>query len=64
MFFSKFATKHPERLLKDVREVKNKTGNIFTIEVRTDIGKYKTLEYEAKDKKDASQIVAKLNYLK
>jgi len=64
VFFSKFATKHPERLLKDIRDAKIKAGNIFTIEVRTETGKYKVLEYEARDKKEGAQIVAKLGYLK
>jgi len=50
--------------LKDIRDAKIKAGNIFTIEVRTETGKYKVLEYEARDKKEGAQIVAKLGYLK
>jgi hypothetical protein len=64
VFFSKFATKHPERLLKDIKDSAIKNGNMLTITVRTEAGKPKTLEYEAKDRKEANQIVAKLHYLK
>jgi hypothetical protein len=55
---------NPERLLKDVREVKLCNGNMFQIEVRTEGNKFKTTLYEASDRKTAKQIVAKLIYLK
>jgi hypothetical protein len=55
---------NPERLLKDVRDVKLCNGNTFQIEVRTEGNKYKTTLYEAADRKIAKQIVTKLIYLK
>jgi len=42
VFFSKFSTKHPERLIKDVKDAKHIQGINFSIDVRiVETGKVK-----------------------
>lgn len=64
VFFSKFSTKHPERLLKDIKDARVKKDNIFCIEVKVEGTRTKNIEYEAPDKRTALQIVAKIRYIK
>jgi len=63
LFFSKFGVMNPERLLTDVVEAQVVSGNLFKICIRSE-GKEKWTSFEAADPKTASQIVAKLKYLK
>eukprot|EP00331_Platyophrya_macrostoma_P024194 CAMPEP_0176451306 /NCGR_PEP_ID=MMETSP0127-20121128/27749_1 /TAXON_ID=938130 /ORGANISM="Platyophrya macrostoma, Strain WH" /LENGTH=179 /DNA_ID=CAMNT_0017839319 /DNA_START=197 /DNA_END=737 /DNA_ORIENTATION=+ len=63
-FFSEFATKHPERLLRDIKEARIKKDNIFCIDVKVEGGRIKSIEYEAPEKRVAQQICAKIRYIK
>ncbi len=55
---------NPERLLKDVREVRLLQGNAVQIEFRMEGNKVKITTYETVDRKSAKQIYGKLQYLK
>ncbi len=60
---SKFGTMKPERLLADVLNIKLINPTTFQLEVKED-GTIRYVDYEVEDKKIASQIVAKIKYLK
>lgn len=63
IFFSKFGTMNPERLLSDVVGARVVMANVFKIGVNSE-GKEKWTSFEAADARTANQIVAKLNYLR
>jgi hypothetical protein len=58
------APKTPERPMKDVIDATILKGAHFAIEVRTQDGSTKKLEFEAMDSKNANQIVSKIKKLK
>jgi len=63
VFFSKFGTMKPERLLTDVLDVKTPSATTFQLEVKEE-GVVKNIDYEVADKNIATKIVAKIRYLK
>ena len=63
LFFSKFGTMNPERLITDVVAAKIIQANLFRICVRAEASE-KWISYEASDTRTANQIVAKIAYLK
>jgi len=63
IFFSKFGTMNPERLLSDVVGARVVMANVFKIGINSE-GKEKWTSFEAADSRTANQIVAKLTYLR
>lgn len=61
---SRFGTMNPEFILLNINRIDMVGSNGFLIETKAEGNQFKTIFFEALDRKDAKQIVAKLNYLK